>query len=101
MIAMVLTPARTEVEATVLITCEGCGQTMQYLEAYKANWIAVGGGPWRYRCTACRPEKVEFTGNINQCDGCRRGLPIDENGIHYGEDFDMIGCTANKYKRSK
>ena len=36
---------------------------------------------------------------INQCDGCRRGLPLDGNGIHWGTGYDMIGCTASKYKR--
>ncbi len=97
MIAMVLTTPATEVESTVLITCEGCGDVKQYLAAYEANWIAVGGGPWRYRCTFCRPDKIEFVGDMNQCDGCRRGLPLDEHGIHCGEGYDMIGCTANKY----
>lgn len=35
---------------------------------------------------------------INQCDGCRRGLPLID-GIHKGKGWDMIGCTANLYKR--
>ena len=33
----------------------------------------------------------------NQCDGCNRGLPIVD-GIHRGEGYDMIGCTAHLYK---
>lgn len=33
----------------------------------------------------------------NQCDGCRRGLPLDEHGIHWGKGYDMIGCTAERY----
>jgi hypothetical protein len=37
---------------------------------------------------------------LNQCDGCRRGLPLNENGIHRGEGYDMIGCTADKYASS-
>jgi len=37
---------------------------------------------------------VEF---VNQCDGCRRGLPLDEYGIHHGEGYDMIACTAKRY----
>ena len=100
MIAMVLTTPATRVESTVLITCEGCGQTMQYLAAYEANWIAVGGGPWRYRCIFCRPESLTFVyaDDVNQCDGCRRGLPLDELGIHYGEGFDMIACTRERYE---
>lgn len=32
----------------------------------------------------------------NQCDGCRRGLPLTD-GIHYGKGYDMIGCTKNRY----
>jgi len=36
---------------------------------------------------------------VNQCDGCRRGLPKDEHGNHYvkGHSCDMIGCTAHLY----
>lgn len=34
---------------------------------------------------------------INQCDGCRRGLPL-RSGIHYGNsNWDVIGCTADLY----
>jgi len=33
----------------------------------------------------------------NQCDGCARGLPIDEHGIHRGEGYDVIVCTADRY----
>lgn len=99
MIAMRLTKPGTETEATVLVTCEKCGDVIQYGAACEANWIAVGGGPWRYRCTACRPETVTFTGDmLNQCDGCRRGLPVDENGNHVGEGYDMIGCTRGRYE---
>lgn len=33
----------------------------------------------------------------NQCDGCRRGLPV-RDGTHYGKSpFDAIGCTADRY----
>lgn len=34
----------------------------------------------------------------NQCDGCQRGLPL-ENGIHRarGTSYDMIGCTRELY----
>lgn len=36
----------------------------------------------------------------NQCDGCRRGLPINEHGHHYNPDgsYDYIGCTKHLYK---
>lgn len=32
----------------------------------------------------------------NQCDGCRRGLPL-KDGVHRGEGYDAIGCTAHLY----
>lgn len=35
---------------------------------------------------------------INQCDGCRRGLPKSDSGIHRGsEPWDVIRCTAHLY----
>jgi hypothetical protein len=34
---------------------------------------------------------------LNQCDGCRRGLPLNASGIHRGEGYDLIGCTADRY----
>jgi hypothetical protein len=39
-----------------------------------------------------------MTTEINQCDGCRRGLPHFK-GTHYNLDgsYDAIGCTARKY----
>ena len=30
----------------------------------------------------------------NQCDGCRRGLPLRSDGVHIGEGYDLIGCTG-------
>jgi hypothetical protein len=36
---------------------------------------------------------------LNQCDGCRRGLPL-RDGTHYGEGYDAIGCTAHLYRAS-
>lgn len=33
---------------------------------------------------------------MNQCDGCNRGLPLD-NGIHRGDGYDFIGCTKELY----
>lgn len=101
MIAMNLMKPKTETEATVLISCETCGLTSRYGDARNAGWVAVGGGPWRYRCCGCQPESLEFVDDPNQCDGCRRGMPVDEHGTHYGEDFDMIACTRNRYKKIK
>ena len=37
---------------------------------------------------------------INQCDGCRAGIPIDGNGAHrmeQGEYADFMICQAEKY----
>lgn len=35
---------------------------------------------------------------VNQCDGCRRGLFLDDAGIHHGETLtDMIACTKERY----
>jgi hypothetical protein len=37
---------------------------------------------------------------VNQCDGCRRGLPVT-NGVHRGQGGfwagDMQSCTADRY----
>lgn len=36
--------------------------------------------------------------NINQCDGCRRGLPVVK-GIHRGPTlFDSQACTKDRYR---
>lgn len=35
---------------------------------------------------------------INQCDGCRRHLPIID-GVHMNFGYDMIACTADRYKK--
>lgn len=39
---------------------------------------------------------ADWTKFVNQCDGCRRGLPL-EGGIHFGEGHDMIACTRRRY----
>lgn len=33
----------------------------------------------------------------NQCDGCRRGLPVVD-GIHRGEPYDLQSCTKHRYR---
>ena len=41
---------------------------------------------------------------IDQCDGCARGLPVDENGLHYQSNeqqdilYYVMGCTKERYK---
>jgi hypothetical protein len=37
---------------------------------------------------------------MNQCDGCRRGLPV-ENGLHRGAGYDLIHCTRALYEQMK
>lgn len=32
----------------------------------------------------------------NQCDGCVRGLPLVD-GVHRGDGYDFICCTADRY----
>ena len=46
---------------------------------------------------------METTRETNQCDGCRRGMPV-EDGIHSatgltvdGYGYDLIACTAGLY----
>jgi hypothetical protein len=48
------------------------------------------------RCGLYRYTETRKTKPINQCDGCRAGLPL-ENGIH--RDGQMLGlvCTADRY----
>lgn len=36
-------------------------------------------------------------GDMNQCDGCCRGLPI-EDGDHMKNGMPVMGCTANRYE---
>jgi hypothetical protein len=38
---------------------------------------------------------------MNQCDGCRRGLPL-RGRIHFGpEGYDLIACTADRYANAE
>ena len=47
----------------------------------------------------CEVFDKAFEDFVNQCDGCRRKLPLNEYGIHVGEGYDMIACTAKRYVR--
>jgi hypothetical protein len=33
---------------------------------------------------------------LNQCDGCRRGLPVN-GGLHRGGGYDLMACTSDRY----
>lgn len=45
-------------------------------------------------CPLCQPEP------INQCDGCTKGLPVNENGVHYNPlaAHEASVCTAILYQ---
>jgi len=39
---------------------------------------------------------------INMCDGCQRGLPLDEYGNHKSPvKYDLIGCTKERHQVEK
>lgn len=51
----------------------------------------------------CKKEACPMINNddkTNQCDGCRRGLPINDKGVHYNPDgsYDHIVCTKDRYQ---
>lgn len=38
---------------------------------------------------------------MNQCDGCRAGVPVDGNGCHrMGPPGGLMACTADRYAPS-
>lgn len=56
----------------------------------------------------CKWEVGKFTDSPsqnkenNQCDGCQRGLPVNEFGDHFGvTTYDLMGCTKERYTRSQ
>lgn len=42
-----------------------------------------------------KPE-IHYDPEVNQCDGCRQGLPL-VGSLHYREERAWIGCTAERY----
>lgn len=46
----------------------------------------------------CARELGQLREKMNQCDGCRRGLPL-RDGVHSNPDgsYDHIGCTKHLY----
>lgn len=43
-----------------------------------------------------------MTQEINQCDGCQRGLPLNRCGWHYKEGgFLDVNCTKDRYQEEK
>ena len=85
-------PAKTSTERAAIVCCDHCGVTWQYWQAQTHGWKAVKNAkPFSFRCNVCLPWP-----KVNQCDGCRRGLPIVD-GLHKGEGYDMIACTKERY----
>ena len=49
-------------------------------------------------CCACAVLKIIY---VNQCDGCRAGVPVDENGNHHmgkGSYPDLMKCQKSVYQ---
>lgn len=39
---------------------------------------------------------------MNQCDGCARGMPVDERGLHVGlHKWDVMFCSKHLYEDPK
>lgn len=56
-------------------------------------------GALRRELEASRPKTGG--GIVNQCDGCRSGRPLDENGNHVmgdGPYDDLMACQRSKYE---
>lgn len=51
---------------------------------------------------ANRAAQLQPKSESNQCDGCRRGLPVDEHGMHRGPGGfwagDLQFCTMALYE---
>ena len=87
-----LMPATTGAEQRAIIHCDKCGLTWQYGQAQAQGWKCVRNAkPFTFRCHICL-----LPSGINQCDGCRRNLPVVD-GLHKGEGYDMIACTKERY----
>lgn len=66
--------------------------------AFKRTMDLIGGtyGRGFNDGFAAGSDRPDASGRVNQCDGCRRGLPLLD-GVHRGEGYDLIGCTAHLY----
>lgn len=46
-----------------------------------------------------KPKKGKGSYSRNQCDGCGRGMPLNDKGVHIGKQwYDSIGCTKSRYE---
>lgn len=58
----------------------------------------ANGNPQKFPCKKIIATTDSELSEINQCDGCQKGLPIDD-GIHRDEQMFGIACTKNRYKQ--
>lgn len=45
-------------------------------------------------------DRIEVVEELNQCDGCKRNIPITD-GVHKDDKTFGIGCTKNRYSYIK
>lgn len=77
--------------------CASCGQPEPYHLRTCSQWVGPGG----FTETPGASAQGTGEGPVNQCDGCRRGLP-KVNGIHRApESWDGMVCTAGRYVCSR
>lgn len=83
-----------------LVTNEGTPKTLSLQKFADLNAVEDWLAALPNRMTEAEAEvfDTEFEEFVNQCDGCRRGLPLDDDGVHRGRGFDMIGCTRERYR---
>ena len=86
-------------------------QEVKFYELYKGEeppiekgihwirWYRNNTGSSFVESAKKRKEKMKELENKNQCDGCQRGLPIDNNGNHIEENGRIyMRCEASRYK---
>ena len=82
-----------------VVTCWSCKQLIEGdNRAPGSAEFAAGDGQYNKICQCGVVTWYDIQAQIiNQCDGCRRGLRL-ENGLHIGKSkFDMLGCTKDRY----
>ena len=83
-------------ESHEVVTCWSCKQLIE--GAPGSAEFAAGQGQYNKICQCGVVTWYDIREQINQCDGCRRGLPL-KNGLHIGKSkFDMVGCTKDRYE---
>ncbi len=69
--------------------------------AWRSGVDECSSGPWVKYDDVKHLLPDETAAPINQCDGCRRGVPVNERGLHVGPggfwSGDVQGCTAHLY----